>query len=142
MLLILAFLSGSIESIRLSHGAGGLHTLLPFHAVSALAESLLGALDPLLYHLPRKFWMFSHAVWARPFSRLPIPILVGDQHVSSALLNPVTHNYKLPLPQLCVLCSSSPTVILLPQEQPPKLPISSQDTRRHSHSPLCLGLSF
>ena len=88
MLLILAFLSGSIESIRLSHGAGGLHTLLPFHAVSALAESLLGALDPLLSHLPRKFWTFSHAVWASPFSRLPRPILVEDQQHLLGLAKP------------------------------------------------------
>ena len=59
MLLIHAFLSGSMESIGLSHGAGGLHTLLPFHTTSTLADSLLLALDPLLYYLPRKFWTFS-----------------------------------------------------------------------------------
>ena len=88
MFLIRAFLSGSLESIRLSHGANGLHTFLPFRTVSALADSLLGALDRLLYHLPRKFWTFSHAVWARPFSRLPRPILVEDQQHLLGLAKP------------------------------------------------------
>ena len=40
MLPIHAFLLGSIESIRLSHGASGLHTFLSFHPVSTLADSL------------------------------------------------------------------------------------------------------
>ena len=88
MFLIRAFLSGSMESIRGSHGANGLHTFLPSCTVSALADSLLGALDPLLYHLPRKFWTFSHAVWASPFSRLPRPILVEDQQHLLGLAKP------------------------------------------------------
>ena len=38
------------------------------------------------------------------------------------MLSPVTPNCELSLLQLWVLCSSCPTVILLPQEQPPKAP--------------------
>ena len=82
------------------------------------------------------------AMWASPLSRLLKPILVGDQQHLLGLAKSCPPNCELSLLQLWLLRSSSPTVILLPREQPPKLPISSQDTRRHSHSPLCLGVSF
>lgn len=127
MVPIHAFLSSSIDSIRLSHGAWW--PFLPFHTVSSLADSLPEPLI-LLYHLPWKFWIFSfHAMWARPFSRLPKPILMGDQQLLPSLAKSCDLQLlTLPSPTLGsvfsrhLLCHSP--VILLPQGHPHRLPIS------------------
>lgn len=109
-----------MESIRLSHGAGGLHNFLPFHIVSALADSHLGALDPLLYQLPRKFWNFSCV--GQAFLQASKTYPSGRSAVSPGLAKPSDPLTVNSLLQLWILCSSSPTVILLPQEQPPNAP--------------------
>lgn len=85
------FPSGPVESIRLSHGAGGLHTFLPFHTVSARQIHFSEPWIPSLSHLPQKFWTFCFMPGGPGLSPgFQDPSQWEISSISLALLSPVT----------------------------------------------------
>ena len=86
MLLMHAFFLGSIESIRLSHGAWwpGHFPALSYRFCPGRFTSLSLGSPPLPPASEVLDFLF-HAMWARSFSRLLRPILVGDQQCLPSL---------------------------------------------------------
>ena len=137
---------GHVSHPRFPLGLRGVHQALPWSWRTAHVPTLsyrvrpgrftswsLGS--PPLPPASEVLDFLFHASWARPFSRLPRPILVGDQQHLLGLAKSCPPNCELSLPQLWVLFSFSPTVILLPKEQPPKAPhLSSRHSETFSKS--------
>ena len=141
MLLIHAFLSGSIYSIRLSHGAWwpGHFPALSFRVCPGTFTSVSLGSPPLPPASEVLDFLF-HAMWARPFSRLLRPILVGDQQCLPSLAKSCDP-YLLTLPSptwvLCSLVTSCPSPCdPASSGASPQAPHPSQDPGLESDSAL------